>query len=178
MHFAILYMHANTDTRTHTHVPNRLCVYRVSTGTWAQQGRWEVNKVSQGIVLVKFPQCLMSDMCVPRLRVWAGSVSSRLSWHCLQWKELYFISIMKKKEVERWGNMLMLLCEGTLTSAHTAKQLGELNYSVRSESKRMGQEKGGCVRRTHTNTKNRWRGRGSDREAVSMGPHIQICKQV
>lgn len=51
--------------------------------------------------------------------------------------------------------MLMLLCEGTLTSAHTAKQLGELNYSVRSESKRMGQEKGGCVRRTHTNTKNR-----------------------
>lgn len=84
----------------------------------------------------------------------------------------------EKKEVERWGNMLMLLCEGTLTSAHTAKQLGELNYSVRSESKRMGQEKGGCVRRTHTNTKNRWRGRGSDREAVSMGPHIQICKQV
>lgn len=51
--------------------------------------------------------------------------------------------------------MLMLLCEVMLTSAHTATQLGGLNYSTRSDSKRMGQEKGGCVRRTHTNTKNR-----------------------
>lgn len=48
--------------------------------------------------------------------------------------------------------MLMLLCEGTLTSAHTAKQSGEPNYSTRGEAKRMGQEKGGCVWRTHTNT--------------------------
>lgn len=47
--------------------------------------------------------------------------------------------------------MLMLLCEGALTSAHTAKQSGELNYSTCGESRRMGQEKGGCVRRTHTN---------------------------
>lgn len=48
--------------------------------------------------------------------------------------------------------MLMLLCEGALTWAHSDKQLGEQNYSTRGELRRMGQEKGGCVRRTHTNT--------------------------
>lgn len=41
MHQAILLMHAKTRTRA----PNRLCVYKVSTGTLEQSGRWVVNKV-------------------------------------------------------------------------------------------------------------------------------------
>lgn len=45
---------------------------------------------------------------------------------------------------------MLMLCKGTLTSAHTAKQVGELNYSTCGESRRMGQEKGECVRKTHT----------------------------
>lgn len=38
----------------------------------------------------------------------------------------------------------------TRRGAHAAKQLGEFNYSARGESRRMRQERGVCVRRTHT----------------------------
>lgn len=69
-------------------------------------------------------------------------------------KSCISIQLWKKRQRGgRWGSMLML-CKGTLTSAHTAKQLGELNYSTCSESRRMGQESGGCVRE-NTHTKNR-----------------------
>lgn len=40
----------------------------------------------------------------------------------------------------------------TLESAHSAEQSVVFDYSTRSKSKRMGQEKGGCVRGEHTHT--------------------------
>lgn len=41
----------------------------------------------------------------------------------------------------------------TLESTNSAEQSVELDFSTRSESKRMGQEKGGCVKGgTHTHT--------------------------
>ncbi len=154
-----MHVSKHSQRHTHTHSPNRLCVRRVSTVTWAQRGWWEVNIRSQGIVLgpvspespggssLTLDMCVCLHVCVC-VCVWLGSVSSMLSWHCLQWKAAFQFNYEKKRQRGgRWGSMLMLLCEGTLT----AKQLGERNYSSRSESRRMGQEKGGCVRKTHTN---------------------------
>lgn len=144
---AIPCVHANT----HKHTERAL--------TWAQRGRWGKQTQSRyclGPISPRSPgapccTCVCASACVC---VREQAVYLMLSWHCLQWKELHFNSIMKKKRQRggRWRSMLMPLCEGTLTSAHTAKQLGELNYSTRGESRRMGQEKGGGVRKTHTNT--------------------------
>lgn len=176
MHLPCMYLNTHKDAK------QALCTQSKHGDTstaGTMGGKQTQSRYCLGSVCPKSPGglSLTLGMCV-RLHVcvWLG-VSSMLSWHCLQWKAAFQFNYEKKRQRGgRWGSMLMLLCEGTLTLAHTAKQLGELNCSTRSESRRMGQEKGGCVRKTHT--KNRWRGRGSDRETVSMGPQIQFCKQV
>lgn len=148
MHFAIPRMHENT--RKHT--KQALCTegkhgYTSRAGTMGgkqTQSRYCLGPISPGSPggpcrTVRLHVC-----------VWADRVSRMLSWHCCRWKELHFNSIMKKKRHRGGtsGSMLMLWCERTVTSAHT-QQSGELDHSAPSESKRMGQEKGGCVGRTH-----------------------------
>lgn len=153
-----LTMHVSKHTQRHTHTSTKqaLCTqskHRDVSTAGTMGGKQTQSWYCLGPVSPRSPggSSLTLDMCV-RLHVWLGSVSSMLSWHCLQWKAAFQFNYEKKRQRGgRWGSMLMLLCEGTLTSAHTAKQLGELNYSTRSESRRMGQEKGGCVRKTHTN---------------------------